>query len=256
MPLSSVEKARLSAENLSVVHDLLDDLRKSSQLTFSEQDLARLGVDVHAISPFDPSFLQSQSFFQPLSAKELAEYAIDDDSLDSGAVVNLDLKDVEPGENLERPEMEFEAADNSMDIFRYLQAKYEYLTTRGCPKTYLVDDLCWSPITSVAVLDKALIATNISARSEEDSFFHPFHGTYGLLAGSRLQKHPAWYPEKLSEWVEEGDPVDPHILLVLINETVGESDKLLLGELGALAQVIYNRLIQPEFKETFQVPVC
>ena len=60
------------------------------------------------------------------------------------------------------------------------------------------------------------------------------------------------------QWMEDyEDPktIRPHVMLIACTGANAERDKLLLSELGPVAQAIQNRLSQPEFERTSLFPV-
>jgi hypothetical protein len=63
----------------------------------------------------------------------------------------------------------------------------------------------------------------------------------------------------VSEWKDtprRGDPKGrPHVRIVVCHGAIGTPNGILLGEIGAIAQVICNRLNQPSFENESYFPV-
>ena len=81
----------------------------------------------------------------------------------------------------------------------------------------------------------------------------------GMLSYDSNPHHVGWRYEMVSEWKDRpprGEPnVRPHVRMVVCHGTVGDPNGLLIGELGAIAQAIYNRLNQPGFINESYFPV-
>lgn len=83
---------------------------------------------------------------------------------------------------------------------------------------------------------------------------------YGLLNHGPTPEHVGWRYQSACEWKDHlprGEiRTRPHVRLVVVHGALGDPDGILLGELGAIAQVIYNRLNQPSFENESYFPVC
>lgn len=82
----------------------------------------------------------------------------------------------------------------------------------------------------------------------------------GLLNHGPTAEHVGWCCQQAAEWkehVRRGEPrIQPHVRLVVVHGATGTPNGVLLGELGTIAQVIYNRLNQPRFENESYFPVC
>lgn len=81
-----------------------------------------------------------------------------------------------------------------------------------------------------------------------------------MLSYDSNPHHVGWRYEMVSEWKDRPPRLEtkirPHVRMVVCHGTVGDPNGLLIGELGAIAQVIYNRLNQPSFINESYFPVC
>ena len=111
----------------------------------------------------------------------------------------------------------------------------------------------WTPCDNNIRCDKTRVGNSFS------------NSGYGLLLGkyalhSRTVGVPRWDNLNMREWLhDEDDPetAAPHVMLAICTEDADvKSDRLLLGEIGSIAQAIQNRLDQKEFEKTSFFPVC
>ncbi|KAJ5177251.1 uncharacterized protein N7482_003128 [Penicillium canariense] len=249
-PPAPVNHRELRARYRASVTNMLTQLRTFSQWTFKVDDLAALGVDVCEFDPYD--LRDCTPIFEPLSEQELDDYDLDEDLvLNEEILEKLNLQDWAPSTSNEisRREEEMEAMRAGGRIFEYLEARYSCWSMIYQPKTPLSMVRNW---TDVAI-------PHPEYTWPRSLGINSWPRDHGLLSRPRTRDHVGWRCEMVGEWKDRprrGDPTTrPHVRLIIVHGTIGSSNGILLGELGALAQVIYNRLCQPSFDHESFFPV-
>lgn len=81
-----------------------------------------------------------------------------------------------------------------------------------------------------------------------------------MLSYDSNPHHAGWRCEMVSEWKDRPlrgeSKTRPHVRMVVCHGAIGDPNGVLIGELGAVAQAVYNRLNQPSFANESYFPVC
>ncbi|KAJ5580131.1 uncharacterized protein N7459_006116 [Penicillium hispanicum] len=205
--------------------------------TFTQSDLARLGAHLSRFDPYDASFLESKDFFfRPLPVEEFNAYSLNWKKVPEYNRRVLELADIELPEQQPRGFEQKNASARARQMFTYLDTIQSYLERKN-PRGHLSDVSGWYDF----CCDYPFF--------EEDE-------SSGLLDGCNTKGHASWHYVSLSEWqTDDQEMPDPHLRIVMISNTVGKDDELLIGELGGLVQAICTRMHHKDFQDVSVVPV-
>ncbi|CEJ59931.1 hypothetical protein PMG11_08529 [Penicillium brasilianum] len=246
-----INHQELRAQFRLAVCRLMNQLRTFSRYILKVDELQSVGVYVSEFDPFD---LNEAIIFQPFPEQELLEYHIDEVLLqDEWVLKRLELPDWTPLESsngvISRREEELDAKKSSERIFEHLEAMYSCLSKTYEPNNPLSMARNWTDI--------PIPHPEYTWPPELDINSWPREP--GLLNHGPTAEHVGWCCQQAAEWkehVRRGEPrIQPHVRLVVVHGATGTPNGVLLGELGTIAQVIYNRLNQPRFENDSYFPV-
>ncbi|OKP12337.1 hypothetical protein PENSUB_2073 [Penicillium subrubescens] len=245
----AINHAELRTQFHTSVCRLMNQLKRFSSYVLKVDELMGLGVHV---SEFDPFELNEAIIFQPLAEQELHDYVIDEIMLQNDDIVKkLDLPDWTPPEAskvVSRLDEERAALKAAEEAYEYLEAMYSCLSKSYEPKNPLSMARNWTDIP----------IPHPEFTWPRELGFNSWPRDTGLLNHNSLE-HVGWRYQIVSEWKDtprRGDPkARPHVRIVVCHGAIGTPNGILLGEIGAIAQAIYNRLNQPSFENESYFPV-
>ncbi|KAJ5131297.1 uncharacterized protein N7515_007336 [Penicillium bovifimosum] len=238
------ERARLRGKYKQAARSIIQELQSRSKPAYTHTELAQFRVSVQSIDPEDHKFTDSEAcLFPPLTHEELKTFVIDKKRLSKDEHHYItqfkdtlhDITDAIP-KNCQ----EWERAGQILFYLEVFESKAERKSGRLISS---IEDLShWDHIKA------------------EDSFLeNPTGMLWGFTCGhSKPQDLPRWNAYSTCQWLDDlEDPKTsrPHIKLITLTGAKAKENELLHGELAPIANALYCRLEQPEFKDTSLFPV-
>ncbi|CAG8100744.1 unnamed protein product [Penicillium nalgiovense] len=226
---------------------ILTELVSTFESTFTKADLEQFGISAQSFKPTDPKFLDDRKkcLFKPFDKEDIKTWEVPDSGETAYEAVHkrLDIQDVPSYSHLARKPTEAEIMRATRKVIGYLQTNFTFRCEgrTGATRRPLSDELGW-----------------------EEIDYEEFTGGDGGLLFSTPGRYigedfPGWRFRWLREWWTK-DSWDADVLagpstqLIISTDGIGKEDRLLLGEIGAIVQVIAFRRIQPEFSHCHIFP--
>ena len=253
-PNAGTDKPVQSAER-TAIEGLFRWAHESDEDVFDDEEVSRKGIRVETLSVEDEeseeSARPSPEFFRPMSTNELLTYHMSDEDeatqLFAGSLPSMmeDLADMD----------DYGAAD-----FFCVHLAWEFGVgiRSNIPKTEHGFGRSMEKISSWDFREYVFTRGYIQRGNADSCYLKCDRGFLKSIFRPRyldalfFENDPSFAP--VASWTTKDQAKQPHIMLTMRNETVGD-DRLLRGELMALTAAICSRMAFHHFKQNAVIPV-
>ncbi|CAG8427865.1 unnamed protein product [Penicillium salamii] len=237
-PPRTISHNREVREEPDHLNRLIRLIYSSHMPTFTKAELEPVGVTTGSFDIWDAAFISDsrKCLFRPFDEKELRMWMIPADIAHWESIrERLDLKEVDANSKLARSPSTGEIRKGIKDIMAYLNTNFIFRSNGptklcselGCPR---------------------------SVNSRNKDFLFSGHGT---KVGTTF---PSWQVWSIQVWRERNlagadFQIGPSVRMIISTEAIGRCDRILLNELGAIAECIAFRRRQQDFPPYPIVPV-
>ncbi|KAF7715731.1 Uncharacterized protein PECH_006133 [Penicillium ucsense] len=212
-------------------------------------DLLRFNIEITEFDPLNPL---DHTIFQPMPVTEFSKYELEQELFHGLMTDNVKLTDLElpdPASNsASRLDIERAAMRESQRLYRYIDLLYTCHSQIEEPNNPISMAVGW--ISIPVPLPQYTWPRELGPNS--------WPRDHGMLSHDLGPEHVGWKCEMVSEWKDRSGrttKVWPHVRMAVCHGHSGDPHGILIGELGAIAQVILNRLNQPQFDNESYFPV-